>query len=83
MKKSFDDNLAYVDSSGVPLGIETDGAFIKEHDLEFDEATYMMKRLAKRPWASHEDAERIYIYRLVCGKVPFIDKAPNIAIAFW
>ena len=67
MKRSFDDILAYVDSSGAPLGIETEGAFIKEQELDFDEAVFMMKKLAKRPWASHEDAERVYIYRVVSG----------------
>lgn len=84
MKRSFDDILAYVDSSGAPLGIETEGAFIKEQELDFDEAVFMMKKLAKRPWASHEDAERVYIYRMsvpkddvppVCTDMLLIDKA--------
>ena len=78
MKRSFDDVLKYVDSSGVPLGIETEGAFIKEQGLDFDEAVFMMKKLAKRPWASHEDGERVYIYRLVRRKFEGKSHPPNL-----
>ena len=83
MKKSAEDTVSYVDRSGAPLGISTKGVFVKEQELDFDEAVFMMKKLAKRPWSTHEDAERVYIYRTsvpkddlppVCTDMLLIDK---------
>ncbi len=67
------------------LGIEVseDAHFVKERQIDFDDALAMMKRAVRKPWAWHEDEDRLYVFRMspprdelppVCTDMLSVDK---------